>query len=103
MAAYHSLDSVFEPGLLKAKQLMKLMRIIFNMIWSEDMSNVRKSSICKLFTDSNDPILQKMMLEALEPYKCDDDRYNIKSYFDVSEKRTETMGYVDINKILQKT
>ncbi len=103
MAAYHSLLEIFHVSVPKDERLEKLMQIIFNMTWSEDMSNVRKSAIRNLFTDSNNSILERILFETLKPYKSGWGRYNIKSYFDVSEERTETTCYVDINKISQKT
>ena len=102
MAAYHSLIEIFHVSVPKDERLKKLMQIIF---WncSEDMSNARKSAIRNMFTDSNNSILERMLFETLKPYKCGWGRYNIKSYFDYSEERTESVVYVDINKILQKT
>ena len=89
--AQYFLGGIFNRPLRKTDRLAELMEIIRSQSKDENLESLKKSVIRNMFADSNISSIERRLFKYLEPFKCGWGRYNIKSYFDVSEEATDSV------------
>lgn len=82
MNAQHRLIEIFHVSIPKPERLKKIMEIIRDMSSPEDLESLKKSVIRNMFADSDNSMLERMLFETLEPFKCGWGKYNIRRYFE---------------------
>lgn len=80
--AQHLLIEIFHASIPKPERLKKIMEIIRDMSSPEDLESLKKSVIRNMFADSDNSMLERMLFEVLEPFKCGWGKYNIRRYFE---------------------
>ena len=80
--AQHLLIEIFHASAPKAEWLKKLMETIRTQAEGENLESLKKSVIRNMFADSDNSILERMLFEELEPFKCGWGKYNIRRYFE---------------------
>ncbi len=82
MNAQHLLIEIFQTSIPKPERLRNLMESIRTQAEGEDLESLKKSVIRNMFADSDNSILERMLFETLEPFKCGWGKYNIRAYFE---------------------
>lgn len=82
MNAQHLLIEIFHSSIPKPERLRNLMEIIRTQAEGEDLESLKKSVIRNMFADSDNSILERMLFDTLEPFKCGWGKYNIRAYFE---------------------
>lgn len=80
--AQHLLIEIFQTSIPKSERLRNLMESIRTQAEGEDLESLKKSVIRNMFADSDNSILERMLFETLEPFKCGWGKYNIRAYFE---------------------
>lgn len=95
MNAQHLLIEIFHALSIKPERLKKIMEIIRDVSVPEDLENLKKSVIRNMFADSDNSILERMLFEELEPFKCGRGKYNIRAYFEPNVMIQQPVGSVE--------
>ena len=84
MNAQHRLIEILHVSIPKPKRLRNLMETIRTQAQAEgeDLESLKKSVIRNMFADSDNSMLERMLFETLEPFKCGWGKYNIRRYFE---------------------
>lgn len=80
--AQHLLIEIFQTSIPKSERLRNLVESIRAQAEGEDLESLKKSVIRNMFADSDNSILERMLFETLEPFKCGWGKYNIRAYFE---------------------
>lgn len=80
--AQHLLIEIFQTSIPKSERLRNLVESIRTQAEGEDLESLKKSVIRNMFADSDNSILERMLFETLEPFKCGWGKYNIRAYFE---------------------
>lgn len=82
--AQHLLIEILNAGSRKSERLRNLMETIRAQAQAEgeDLESLKKSVIRNMFADSDNSMLERMLFETLEPFKCGWGKYNIRRYFE---------------------
>ena len=80
--AQHLLIDIMNAGSRKSERLRNLMESIRTQAEGEDLESLKKSVIRNMFADSDNSMLERMLFETLEPFKCGWGKYNIRAYFE---------------------
>ena len=95
MNAQHLLIEIFHASIPKPERLKKIMEIIRDVSVPEDLESLKKSVIRNMFADSDNSILERMLFEELEPFKCGWGKYNIRAYFEPNTMIQQPVGSVE--------
>lgn len=82
--AQHLLIEILNAGSRESERLRNLMETIRTQAQAEDedLESLKKSVIRNMFADSDNSVLERMLFETLEPFKCGWGKYNIRRYFE---------------------